>query len=110
MKKNKLVKISTIIAVLGFIIIFIGNNITAAQNEMDLQIIADNMEKQHGKIIEWSLYAREFVYLPSEEARLDKTLWLEKQFPHMEWSRSSVDGTDIIVGKKTMIFSAKQLN
>ncbi|MCR2821380.1 YwmB family TATA-box binding protein [Lederbergia panacisoli] len=88
--------LSQITIAFGFIFTLIGNNTIAAPVSTDIQNLAQTIDKHQGNIIEWSLYARESVYLPTEEERLSKKHELEKQFPDMEWKA----GTDSIIGKR----------
>ncbi|MBS4200688.1 YwmB family TATA-box binding protein [Bacillus sp. FJAT-49732] len=98
MKNSKFTILSQITIAFGFIIIFIGNNTIAAPQSTDLDNLVQIIGKHHGTITEWSLYARESVYLPSEEDWLVKKYELEDQFPNMNWKLSNGNGTYSIIG------------
>ncbi|MEK3888499.1 YwmB family TATA-box binding protein [Bacillus sp. FSL K6-3431] len=100
MNKKQALVIIHIIVTICFVTIFIGNNISAAQKSMDIQVLADKIESQNGTIVEWSLYARELVHLSNEDKRLEKIQWLKKQFPNMEWHTGMESSSDIVVGKR----------
>jgi len=88
--------LSQVTIVFGFIFALVGNNTIAAPESTDLQNLAQTIEKHQGNIIEWSLYARESVYLPTVEERLSKINELKELFPDMEWSVRS----DSLIGKR----------
>ncbi|MCJ8007931.1 YwmB family TATA-box binding protein [Lederbergia wuyishanensis] len=98
MKNSKFSILYQIAIVVGFILIFIGNNTIAAPQSTDLDELVQIIGKHHGNIIEWSLYARERVYLLSEEDWLEKKEKLADQFPNMKWQLSNTNGTYSIDG------------
>ncbi|MBS4195841.1 YwmB family TATA-box binding protein [Lederbergia citri] len=98
MRINRFSILSQIIIAFGFIFIFIGNNTIAAPTSTDIQNLAKIVDKHHGKITGWSLYARESVYLLTEEKWLAKKQELEDQFPNMKWKLSKANGTYSIHG------------
>src|SRR5690606_20893047 len=57
------------------------------------------VEQQGGSKIEWSLYARESVYIQTSQEWLRKKEWLEKLFPDMNWTLSNDAGTKIFTGQ-----------
>lgn len=98
MKTIRFSILSQIIIACGFIIIFIGNNTIAAPVSTDIQNLANIVDKYHGTVTGWSLYARESVYLLTEEKWLAKKQELEDQFPNMKWKLSKGNGTYSING------------
>lgn len=109
MKNKKMLIIFHLIVTISFVIILIGNNISAAQNDLDIQVLAQNVEKQNGTIIEWSLYARELVYLSNEKERLEKIHWLKKLYPDMEWNTVNESGSDVVVGQQQFEFYSESI-
>lgn len=97
MKKIMMICIPVIISV-GLMLVVIGNNTNATQMFTDLETLIQNVEQYDGKIIEWSLYAREPVYLSTKEEWLTKKQSLEEQFPNMEWKMSNKADTASIIG------------
>ncbi|MBO1004783.1 YwmB family TATA-box binding protein [Pseudogracilibacillus auburnensis] len=83
---NNIMKCVLYMIVFCFIVIFIGNNTNATQTSPDIQKLAQAIEEQHGKIIGWSLYAREYVQLPTEKAKRQKRQQLQRDFSEMEWT------------------------
>ena len=85
MKKQWIIKVLPYMLIIGFIVFIIGNKTNATQNEMDLTKMANSIEKYEGSIVEWSLYAREYVYLPTKDEWFKRKKLLEKQFPEFKW-------------------------
>lgn len=98
MEKKYLFRLVQFIAMVGFIVFFIGNNITAAKNDMDINTMAKAVGTHKGSIIEWSLYTRERVHLQTKEEWLNKKQQLEKQFPDMHWTISFDKGAASVNG------------
>ncbi|MBS4206786.1 YwmB family TATA-box binding protein [Bacillus sp. FJAT-50079] len=84
----------------SFVVIFLGNSSSNAKHEKDIDTLISHIEQQNGTKIEWSLYAREPVYLRTTREWLRKKEWLEKQFPHMNWFMSNDAGIDVFVGQQ----------
>lgn len=89
---------SIILATFCFIYVFYGNNTNAEQNHTDISKLIDAMNKYDETMIEWSLYARESVYLTTEKEWADKQQQLEKQYPHMDWQSSMDEDSRSIIG------------
>ncbi|MBS4178068.1 YwmB family TATA-box binding protein [Lederbergia citrea] len=98
MKNRQFFILVQLILSFGFIIIFIGNNTNAAQISTDVDKLAQLIKSHNGAIIEWSLYARESVYLSSKDEWLTKGQQLEEQYPDMQWSTSFATDTVSIIG------------
>lgn len=104
MNNKRRLSVLYIIITISFVTILIGNNISAAQKDLDIQVLAQNIEKQNGTIIEWSLYARELVYLSDEKERLEKIHWLKNQYSDMEWNTVNESGSEVVIGQQNFEF------
>ncbi|MBU8881076.1 YwmB family TATA-box binding protein [Bacillus sp. FJAT-29790] len=85
MKKIKL--ILTIVGIIVFIMINIGNKSTVAKGELDLFTLASILQDEHILISEWSLHAREKMEGLQNEVEVEKfTEELKSRYADWEWS------------------------
>lgn len=64
----------------------------------DLEFLIDAFKTQDGHLIEWSLYTREMVQLPTEKSVEEKMMALRNQYPKMEWVLSQDHQTVQLTG------------
>lgn len=64
----------------------------------DLEFLIDTFNKQDGHLIEWSLYTREMVQLPTEKSVEEKMMALRNEYPKMEWVLSQDHQTVQLTG------------
>lgn len=80
--------------IIGFVAVLLGNNTSGATWEMeDLKQLTQAFTELDGEIIEWSLYAREPVYIESKEDWNVKKQQLERQFPEAHWTMNTNEFT-----------------
>ncbi|WP_026583641.1 YwmB family TATA-box binding protein [Bacillus sp. J33] len=77
----------SIIGIIGFMLINIGNKTTVAKGELDLLTMASVMQDENILIKEWSLHAREKMEnVQSIQEAKAFTEELQKKYPDWEWS------------------------
>ncbi|MBT2690538.1 YwmB family TATA-box binding protein [Bacillus sp. ISL-47] len=105
----------SIIGIIGFMMINIGNKTTVAKGELDLLTLASVMQGENILIKEWSLHAREkmegFQSLQEVKAFTDE---LQQKYPDWEWSfqttKSSWEATAVVEDSKTQSETVKILS
>lgn len=83
---GKLKLVLTIIGIIGFVLINIGDKTTVAEGELDFMTIASILQDENIMIREWSLHAREKMEnIQSFEDVRKYTEKMKQRFPEWEW-------------------------
>ncbi|MGE8207055.1 YwmB family TATA-box binding protein [Heyndrickxia sp. NPDC080065] len=64
----------------------VGKKSVSAKVSSDLELLADEINRQSGKITEWSLYTREAIDVSSKTEWINQVESFKQQFPNMKWN------------------------
>ncbi|MGG5255167.1 YwmB family TATA-box binding protein [Neobacillus sp. SM06] len=85
--KKKIAFILTVLLLIGFSSLFIGNKTSVASGELDLEKMVSVFKNENILLKDWSLYAREHaVNLKNEEEVRKYVQKLKQNFPDWKWS------------------------
>ncbi|XJZ27124.1 YwmB family TATA-box binding protein [Bacillota bacterium Lsc_1132] len=85
--KKRIAFILTVLIMIGFSSLFIGNKTSVASGELDLQKMVSVFKGENILLKDWSLYAREHaVNLKSDKEVREYVRKLQRKFPDWKWS------------------------
>ena len=85
--KKKIAFILTVLVMIGFSSLFIGNKTSVASGELDLEKMVSVFKNENILLKDWSLYARENAVNLKNEVEVRKYVRkLQQKFPDWKWS------------------------
>src|SRR4051794_13071160 len=80
----------SLFAIIGFIVLELGNKTTVADSAPDLIKLAAVLEAENVSFKEWSVYSREYVEVSNSPGELEEyAKGLQDMFPDWDWSIST---------------------
>jgi hypothetical protein len=82
----------------GFYVIYYGNNTTGATSSLDINKLENAVNKVDGRIVDWSLYARENLNISTDKGFAKFIKNIQSKFPDFKWQEKVKSDGTIVVG------------